>query len=45
MVKNTNIKFDVRAARESPYSTWILEEIFFENSVWSRSRDPNIFGR
>jgi len=34
MAKNTNIKFGVRAPRESPYSTWILEEIFFETSMW-----------
>ena len=43
MAKNTNIKFGVRAPRESPYSTWILEEIFFETSVWPESRDLSHF--
>jgi len=44
MAKNTNIKFGVRAPRESPYSTWILEEIFFWNFHVARSRDPTMFG-
>jgi len=33
MAKDTNIKFGVRAPRESPYSTFL-----------ETSRDPNIFG-